>query len=100
MTSDGPNLRKVIDKSEFQGVQLTDVSARSFSSARGTMLEKLHEALTTRFGEFSSHTSIIRCTRIADLRTWPQNWDSLRGSKLTIMSFIQVGIDTLVHILL
>ncbi|CAC5426492.1 unnamed protein product [Mytilus coruscus] len=76
-TSDGPYLRKVIDKTEFQGVKLTFCNNVEFIAVRQNLLDKLLEFLDKRFSEFST-TSIVQATRIADLQIWPKSWEAFK----------------------
>jgi hypothetical protein len=36
-------------------------------------------ALEGRFNEFKKSEAVVKATCIADLKSWPREWDSLKG---------------------
>ncbi|VDI55336.1 Hypothetical predicted protein [Mytilus galloprovincialis] len=83
--SDGPCLRKVIEQDVFEGVKLTNLNISQFKAARKQLVKNLVDALMKRFSEFSSTSESVvhvHATRIADLQTWPENWDDLEGFEM------------------
>lgn len=99
--SDGPCLRKVIEQDVFEGVKLTNLNISQFKAARKQLVKNLVDALMKRFSEFSSSSeSVVHATRIADLQTWPENWDDLEGSiDFFVVEFI-VSVLVCLHVVL
>ena len=78
ISRDGPQLRKLADKTVFNGMQLTHCNTAEFNVAKQKWLNNLEEALQKRFVEFTTN-DIVCATKIADMKSWPRDWESLKG---------------------
>ena len=67
---DGPNLRKVVDMSEFEGTQ---GNAAEFQATKNKFLFEIETALQRRFADFSSPT-VLQSIKFADIQMWPITW--------------------------
>ena len=75
--SDGHHLRKsnLRESSEYKGVKL--VNNPDFNKEK--FVDNIILALEGRFNEFQKSEAVIKATCIADLKSWPHEWDSLKG---------------------
>ncbi|CAC5364605.1 unnamed protein product [Mytilus coruscus] len=73
---DGPHLRKsnLRETLEYKGVKL--INNPDFSKEK--FLDNIILALEGRFAEFQTSEAVIKATCIADLKSWPHDWDSLK----------------------
>lgn len=62
----------------FEGTTLTNCNLQQFNAVRSKIIENIEQALMDMFSEFSS-TTVVKATRIADIKTWPKEWDELKG---------------------
>jgi hypothetical protein len=79
--SDGPFLRKLEGKDSYQGIQLS--KEKIFQFARQAVVEEVIQAVSKRFSDFCQDTNIVGATKIADLKAWPHEWESLKGTSST-----------------
>jgi hypothetical protein len=85
---DGSRLRTVIGEDEFKGTALTHTDIREFSAARENIIAALTTALEKRFREFQCDDSnVISATQVADVASWPRDWETLQGCLDDIVFF-------------
>lgn len=78
-TSDGPSLRKIDNKDTYQGIQLS--KERIFKFSKVSMLNEVIQQFSKRFSDFCTESTVVKATRIADVKTWPRDWESLKGNR-------------------
>jgi hypothetical protein len=85
--SDGPNFKKLDE--QFEGIKLCNTDFHHFKKIRSAFIESIESALGKRFSEFSptSTMPVVNATCMADLRTWPQEWQDLKGFNLFSVDF-------------
>lgn len=75
-SSDGPSLRKIDNKDTYQGIQLS--KERIFKFSKVSMLDEVIQQFSKRFSDFCTESTVVKATRIADVKTWPRDWESLK----------------------
>lgn len=93
--SDGPSLRKIDNKDTYQGIQLS--KERIFKFSKVSMLDEVIQQFSKRFSDFCTEPTAVKATRIADVKTWPRDWESL---KVPILSLNFYFGDEEVHLIL
>jgi hypothetical protein len=63
------------DTSEYDGVPL----AGDVKFSREVFISTVITCLEVRFKDFKEAESVVRSTRIADLKSWPVSWEDLKG---------------------
>lgn len=44
------------------------------------MLDEVIQQFSKRFSDFCTESTVVKATRIADVKAWPRDWDSLKGN--------------------
>lgn len=42
---------------------------------------KLSNSSPNDFSDFCTESTVVKGTRIADVKTWPRDWESLKGNR-------------------
>lgn len=42
------------------------------------MLDEVIQQFSKRFSDFCTESTVVKATRIADVKTWPRDWESLK----------------------
>lgn len=76
LTSTGPYQKKLSETFEYDGVYVEG----GVKCSKEVFISIVVKGLEVRFEEFKEAESVVRSTRIADLKPWPISWEELKGS--------------------
>lgn len=62
---------------------------REFDAARRSFIDKIEVAILKRFSEFSN-VGLIKATKIADIKSWPKEWNKLKGFFFSFHVILQI----------
>lgn len=48
------------------------------------MLDEVIQQFSKRFSDFCTESTVVKATRIADVKTWPRDWESLKDPILSL----------------